>query len=239
MHQRSTGRRHPRGGHRREIGSCRRRKLGRWLPGAALFAGTAALLVAGCGGSSSTDAATHAQVAGVARNVSGGLAHRVAGQIHADPVHKGLVVQRPTRGTGGSEINDDNPGRADSGNGSQPGQLNPCTLVSKAQAQAIIGHQIEAPQEAPLGPTCIYQPVGAKSFVTITLEAIDFAKLEPELRDRKQLDVGGHAAYCGDYGQPTTFVPMGRGRVLSITAPCSVGARFAGEAVPRVPTPSG
>ncbi len=152
-------------------------------------------------------------------------------------MHTGAVVQHPKRGTGGDEINDDNPGVADSGSGSATGQLDPCTLVSRAQAQAILGHPIEAPQEAPLGPTCIYQPVGARSFVTITVEAIDLAKIEPDIRGRKQLNVAGHAAYCGQYGQPTTLVAVGRGRVLSITAPCVVGARFAAEALPRVPPP--
>jgi hypothetical protein len=210
-----------------------------WRSGAILLT-IAAPLIAGCGGSSSTSTSTSstaASAAGVARGVPDGSARHTTARIHADPVSNGVVVQRPKRGTGGNEVNDDNPGYADSGNGSATGQLDPCTLVSKAQAQSIIGHPIETPQEAPLGPTCIYQPVGAKSFVTMTVEAIDFSKLEPDIRDRRQLSIVGHAAYCGDYGQPTTFVPVGRGRVLSITAPCRVGAGFAAIALPRVPSP--
>jgi hypothetical protein len=224
-----------------EIESGPRRRFGLWLLGAVLLAITAPL-IAGCGGSSSpspssSTGSTAVSAAAVARTTPAGSGSHATARIHPDPVHTGTVVQHPKRGTGGSEINDDNPGYADSGNVSATGQLNPCTLVSRAQAQAIIGRPIDTPQEAPLGPTCIYQPVGAKSFVTITVEALELSKIEPEIKDRKQLVVAGQTAYCGVYGQPTTFVPAGRGRVLSITAPCSVGSRFAAEALPRVPAP--
>jgi len=35
------------------------------------------------------------------------------------------------------------------------------------EAQQIIGGPIAAPRQAPLGPTCIYKPLGAKAFVTV------------------------------------------------------------------------
>jgi hypothetical protein len=214
----------------------------------AILLAIGALPIAGCGGSSSSStgpggsspsstSATGTPVAGAARGALDGAAGRHAsGPIQADVVHTGTAVQHPKRGTGGSEVNDDNPGRADSGGGTASGQLNPCTLVSRAQAQAMIGHRIEDPQEAPLGPSCIYQPVSAKSFVTMTVEAIDLSKIAPQIKHRKQLIVAGHTAYCGDYGQPTTFVAVGHGRVLSITAPCALGSQFAAAAVPRVPS---
>jgi hypothetical protein len=138
------------------------------------------------------------------------------------------------RGTGGSEVNDDNPAIADSGHGKSTGQLDPCTLVSRSEAQAIIGGQIAAPQEAPLGPTCIYQRVGAKSAITLTVESIDFAKVSPLVRHRVRVQVAGRTAVCGDYGRPTTFVPLSGGRVLSITAPCGIGTRLAAKALPRL-----
>lgn len=207
-----------------------RHKSRTWLLGGTLFA-TAALLIAACGGSSTTHSTATAPTGQSASAEPG--AHTTA-QLHRDAVSSGVHTQRPLRHTGGSEINDDNPGRADSGNGTATGQ-SPCVLVSKAQAQAIVGGPIATPQEAPLGPTCIYQPLGAKSLITLAVETVDFAKTRSQIRHLTRLTVGGRTAYCGDYGRPTTFVPLAGGQVLNITAPCALGIRFAAEALPRLP----
>jgi hypothetical protein len=135
--------------------------------------------------------------------------------------------------TGGKATNDDNPGRADSGQSKASG-ANPCALVSRVEAQAIIGKPIATPQEAPLGPTCIYQRLDAGSTVTIDVESVDFAKLRSLIRNRARVAVAGRTAYCGDYGRTTTFVPLGAHRMLSIAAPCAVGVRFAAKAIPRL-----
>ncbi len=212
-------------------------KPGARLPCAILLAAAALLLVA-CGGSSSTgDAASSARSAGAAP--AGGTQSapsraRTTAKARPDTVTNGVVVHRPAPGTGGNEINDDNPGVADTGKGAAPGQLDPCTLVSRAQARAIVGHPVDAPQEEPLGPTCIYRRQGAKSFVTVTVESIDFSTVKPQIRGRTSTEVAGHTVYCGDYGQPTTFVPLSGGRVLSVMAPCAVGTRFAATALGRL-----
>jgi hypothetical protein len=206
-----------------------RNKLGAWLCAISLAA--SALLIAACGSSSTTSSATTAPAGQSASSEPG--THTTA-QLHRDVVSDGVHTQRPMRGTGGNEINDDNPGRADSGNGTATVQ-NPCTLVSKSEAQAIIGGPIATPQEAPLGPTCIYQPLGAKSPVTIAVESIDFAKVSPLIHHRIRVTVADHTAYCGDYGRATTFVQLKGGRVLNIAAACSIGAQFATKALPRLP----
>jgi hypothetical protein len=90
------------------------------------------------------------------------------------------------------------------------------------------------PVEAPLGPTCIYRPAGAGSLVTLTVGSSDFARVKPHLRNRTELKVDGRTAYCGDYGQATTFVSLASGRILTVTAPCAVGVQFAAKAVPRL-----
>jgi hypothetical protein len=206
-------------------------KRSAWLPCVIPLAAVA-LLIAACGGSSSTRSAA----ARVGRSASGEAIPYKAAQIHRDVVRNGLVTHRAMRGTGGAEINDDNPRRADSGNETARSQ-NPCTLVSRAQARAIVGRPIAAPVEAPLGPTCIYRPAGAKNFIILTVESIDFATIRAHIRNRTRFDVGGHTAYCGTYGQPTTFVPLAGGRrVLSITAPCAIGSRFAAKALSRLKT---
>jgi hypothetical protein len=157
-----------------------------------------------------------------------------SGRAHADTVTNGVVTHRPMRGTGGATVNDESSGRADRGVRTAAGQLNPCTLVTQAQAQAILGRPIETPQEAPQGPTCIYQPHGLKDAITLTVESIDFAKIKPQIRHGARVEVRNHPAYCGDYGQPTTLVPLPGGRVLSVTAPCALSTRFAAAALPRL-----
>jgi hypothetical protein len=195
----------------------------------------AAMFIAACGGSSSTRSTT---APGTQSAASEGAAVAAA-KAHRDVVINGAVAQRPFRGTGGGEINDDNPGNADSPNTNvRPAhpQSDPCMLVSRAEAQAILGRPIDSPVEAPLGPTCIYQAMGAKSFITLAVESIDFARIKPHIRARAQFNVSGRTAYCGTYGQPTTFVPLASGRVLRIIAPCGLGTRFAAKALPRVRT---
>jgi hypothetical protein len=41
-------------------------------------------------------------------------------------------------------------------------------------------------------------------------------------------------AYCGNFGEPTTVVPLSRDRVLNVHAPCALGTRFAGAALARL-----
>ncbi len=162
-----------------------------------------------------------------------GLAPAIA-KAPPDPVSKGVVVHKPLHGTGGREINDDNPGNADSGSRSSTGQLNPCTLVSQAQAETILHKHVAAPDDAPLGPTCIYQPTGSSSFITVSIQPRSFATISRSIRNRKQYSVAGHTVYCGDYGQPTVFVPLSDGRVLNVTGPCAVGRQFAASALARL-----
>ena len=205
----------------------------------------AALLISACGGSSSTRPATAsgAQNAASEPSLAGPKANRDAAvKAKRDPVTNGVVTHRPFHGTGGGEVNDDNPGNADApGAGNTdvrraPGPSDPCTLVSRAEAQTIVGAPVDKPVEAPLGPTCIYRPESAKNLITLSVGSIDFARIKAQIRNRRRLDVSGHAAYCGNYGQPTTFVPLASGRALTVTAPCAIGIRFAAKAFPRLNT---
>lgn len=151
-----------------------------------------------------------------------------------DAVSSGTIVQRPAKGTGGAAINDDNPGSADTGAGTASDRLHPCALISKAQAQAIIGTPIASAEEAPLGPTCIYQPRGAGALVTVAVETIDLAALRRGMRKPVRTVVAGHTVYCADNGQTTSYSPIHGGRVLDITAPCPVGSRLAALALRKL-----
>jgi hypothetical protein len=190
------------------------------------------VLLSACGSSSPTKSSTTRS----SRAAAAEAAATETAKTHRDKVSEGVTTHRPLHGTGGAEINDDNPGNADAGGGTATGQDDPCKLVSRAEAQAILGKPIDAPQEAPLGPTCIYQPVGARTFVTLAVETVDFALIKPRIRHRTRIDVAGHTGYCGVYGQPATLVPLADGKVLNVTASCKIGTLFSVKALSRLNT---
>jgi Protein of unknown function (DUF3558) len=110
-------------------------------------------------------------------------------------------------------------------------RFTPCNLVTAARARAILGAPIAEPVEAVQGPTCIYRTRNGRSFVTVSVQAIDFRRLKPKLRQRRRVAVAGRTAYCGTYGRPTLSLPLAHGRVLAIGAQCAVARQFARRAV--------
>jgi hypothetical protein len=186
----------------------------------ALLAVVTSVAIAACGSSSSApnDGSTPVRTSAV--------------KSHRDTVTSGVVTHRPLRGTGGKEANDDNP--ENSGPSSRGAASNPCRLVSRAEAQAIIGAPLRAPTEAPLGPTCLYQTVHNNQLVTLAVQSMDLAAVAPAIRGRRTVEVGGHKGYCGTYGQQTTLIPIKGGHVLQVTAPCRIGRLFAAKALARL-----
>jgi hypothetical protein len=110
-------------------------------------------------------------------------------------------------------------------------RFTPCNLVTQKQAQAILGAPLQDPIEAAQGPTCIYRSKNGRSFVTLAVQSLDFAKLKPRLRLRHRVTVGARTAYCGTYGQPMLYVPLSGGRVLSVAGRCEIARAFARRAV--------
>jgi hypothetical protein len=197
----------------------------------------AALPLAGCGGASAVNGTSGSTTASSA-NASSSAATAAAiarAQRHASqPVGRDIVSDqshRVYRARGvGTEPNDEV-------NSSGAKEQNPCTLVSASEAQAIVGKPVGQPTEAPQGPTCIYRPEGAKSFITLAVESKNFSKIEPQsqLHSRISLTVGAHAAYCGTAGgAPTLIVPLSRGKFMAVSAPCPVAASFAAKALSRL-----
>ena len=158
----------------------------------AIALGAAMLLLAACGGSSSA----HSAATPSGQNAARALGPTTTAQAQLDLVTGGVTAHRPGHGTGGAEPNDGNPGGADRAGQPATGQSDPCKLLSRAEAQAVLGRPINTPVEAPLGPTCVYRPIGAKSFVTLTIESIDLAKAMPRGRNRTRVDVAGTGAAC-------------------------------------------
>jgi len=107
--------------------------------------------------------------------------------------------------------------------------VNPCSLVSLSQARALAGTAIAGRFEAPLGPTCVYKLSHSKSEITLTVQSLPSSQLIHAMKNPASLSVAGHRAYCG--GSRNLILPLRRGQVLSVSAPCAIAARFATVAV--------
>lgn len=114
------------------------------------------------------------------------------------------------------------------------GPVEPCSLVSGRRAAAILGGPVRVSQE-PQGPTCVYTMRGSARQVTLVVESTRLASLRRHARKTSEVRVAGHAGWCLRYESTSVVVPLTGGRVLHVTGPCDVAARFAGQALPRVP----
>jgi hypothetical protein len=121
------------------------------------------------------------------------------------------------------------------GQSSRPGsRFSPCSLVSADQAQDILGAEIEAPLEAPQGPTCIYRTTAGDDFITLAVQTVDFDRLRGQIDRRERIEVGDRTAYCGFHGRAVLYAAVSDGRVLSIAGRCSVAREFATRALRRL-----
>jgi hypothetical protein len=110
-------------------------------------------------------------------------------------------------------------------------RFTPCSLVTRAQARAILGQPVLLPSEAPQGPTCIYRAAKGKGFVSLAVQPASFAKAKRNLQKATKVDLGTRTGVCGKYGQTMLYAPLPQGRMLTVAAECSVAKRFAAQAV--------
>jgi hypothetical protein len=113
-------------------------------------------------------------------------------------------------------------------------RFTPCNLVTRSEAQAIVGAPLLVPREAPQGPTCVYGDRAGKHFVTIVVERSGLASIGPRIRHGRRLKIGGRSAYCATDGRETLYVVLSRERALRISAPCDTARLLALKAVPRL-----
>jgi hypothetical protein len=111
---------------------------------------------------------------------------------------------------------------------------NPCTLVTKAQAQKILGGKLLDPVSVPQGPTCVYRSHANRLYATISIQAQSFTALRKQLHRAQRVDIAQHHAYCGTYGRPVLYLPLSGGRVLSVAAQCDTAVRLARRAGARL-----
>lgn len=183
------------------------------------------LFVAGCGSSSGSHtvaSTTDTAIQPVPTNP------KITTPVGHDRIKRTSHKPVPAQGIGSG------PSDESSATGAKP--IDPCKLVSRSEAQAIVHVPVAQPVEAPQGPTCIYEPKGAKNFITLAVEATNFLKVPPQaqLTARVTLTVAGHTAYCGKAGVEMMIVPLTIGKFLAITAPCPVATSFAGAALKRL-----
>jgi hypothetical protein len=112
--------------------------------------------------------------------------------------------------------------------------LNPCTLVSHAQAQTATGTALHEGIEAPLGPTCIFRPRGAGAEITLALELAKLGQASQALHAPRRFTIEGRAAFCAQGPQHTLVLSVRPGQVLTVTAPCKAAVRLASIVVGRL-----
>jgi hypothetical protein len=113
-------------------------------------------------------------------------------------------------------------------------RFTPCNLVTEREAAEIVGSAMQQPLEAPQGPTCIYRSRDGDSFITLAVQTVAFGHAKDAVRSPEDVTVGTRKGVCGKVGQPTLYVSLSGGRVLSVGAPCSVAKSFASTALRRL-----
>jgi hypothetical protein len=190
-------------------------------------------LLAACGGSSSSPTRIADSPSGLPQ-ASRGLARATpqtgvggVGSVAPDPVstRPGPARARaPYPGTDDDEV---------SSSAARP--LDPCTLVTRSEARAIVGRAVSAPVKAPQGPTCIYQPQHANSVVAVSVRTMRLSAPRQPGRGLVDVTLRGHKAYCLQRGSLILVVPLSGDRALNVAAPCQLAARFATAALSRLP----
>lgn len=220
------------------------RRLRAWLPaGFTLAAVTLAL--AGCGSvsNSSTNTATQAAATSARQTPAqsgadvGSAAVQANGSARSQQRRRGAASPGSDTVTkaGTTQVARQTPDSAnDDENQSGSPQLNPCTLVSLSEAQAITHGHVKGRIEAPLGPTCIYRTSSSGADITMAVQSMSFPQVSGQLARRQQLTVAGRRAYCGRLGAEMLVVALPHRQLLNVSAPCGVAQQFATLALKRL-----
>jgi len=88
--------------------------------------------------------------------------------------------------------------------------------------------------EAPLGPTCIFNPKGQKAEVTLAVEVLALRAEVHAMKNVSRTRIGGQLTYCGRLGSAILLVPLAGGTVLVVSAPCEEARAFATVALRRL-----
>jgi hypothetical protein len=104
--------------------------------------------------------------------------------------------------------------------------LDPCRLVTQSQAAKILQTQLLAPQEAPLGPTCVYRATRQAVVVAVSVTSKPISQVSKQ-SGLTESSAQGRTMYCTSHGSPTLYAGIGASTVLTITGACPVAQQFA------------
>jgi hypothetical protein len=192
-----------------------------WLATLVAVAVTATVVIAGCGAGSGPSEATAKETASSASAPS----QRIVKS--SDPV---------TKSEGATEIQSaEFPNGQDtdevSVSGTKP--VKPCSLVTRAQANNILGGNVKISEHLQ-GPTCVFTGSGRE--VSLVVMEVPLKPIIEGARSSRPVKVGGKQAWCVRYEKFSVVTGVGRGRVLQVTGSCAAGVRFAAAALPRIPS---
>lgn len=106
--------------------------------------------------------------------------------------------------------------------------IKPCSLVSEAQADHILGGGV-ATSEHLQGPTCVFKGSGRE--VTVVLMEAPLKPLVSGARTAQKLTLDGRSAWCLRYETTSVVADVGDGKILQVTGACPAAARFADAAL--------
>jgi len=174
------------------------------------LAAVAVLVVAGCGGSGPDDA--------TGQEVSATSSDQIVKSRDAVTKTENEIVtgQYPN----GHDTDEE------SASGTKP--VKPCTLVTEAQANRILGGHVKVSEHLQ-GPTCAFS--GSGRSVTLVLMEAPLAPLVAGARSAQPLTIDGRRAWCVRYETTSIVTAVRGGKVLQVTGACPAAARFADAAL--------
>lgn len=174
---------------------------------AALVAAVVALSLAGCGGSGA-DQATGTEASSEVIVKSRDAVTKTEGEVATGQYPNGHDTDE------------------ESVSGAKP--IKPCSLVSEAQADHILGGGV-AISEHLQGPTCVFKGSGRE--VTVVLMEAPVKPLVAGARKAQKLTLDGRPAWCLRYETTSVVADVGDGRILQVTGACPAAASFAEAAL--------
>jgi Protein of unknown function (DUF3558) len=140
----------------------------------------------------------------------------------------------PTPGNASSPRRPPDPESSGANGQSMPLDVNPCTLLTRAEAQEIVGAAVSKPELGSQGPTCIYQVRRIDDSITIALQRGSLPTVTESGHDVIRTDVAGRKAVCVDSGGLKLLVAVSSGSVLTVGAPCPIATQLAAKALRRL-----
>ena len=213
------------------------------------LAGCMAIAVAGCG--SSSDGARSARTT-VADNttIAAPAATDGSHSVRGAPAENGTASARRPGVTARSSsavlmaeharshaffARANKPGASEDATPSHANILNPCSLVSRAEAESALGLRSLQARVAPLGPSCVFVATNHKAVLSVVVNPASFAALRSQMSDLRKFSGVGWKGLCGGTrGASSLYARVNATEVLHLTGPCLSVAKLVPTALARL-----